>query len=87
LNIGVFGTIFTVDTTQRSDLDEKIFFKVVRAGFASKRKFLANNLAVAFGKEAVLRALEACGLDVGVRAEDVPLEKWKCLGSKLEARG
>jgi len=70
-----------------TDLDEKIFFKVVRAGFASKRKFLANNLAVAFGKEAVLRALEACGLDVGVRAEDVPLEKWKCLGSKLEARG
>ena len=70
-----------------TDLDEKIFFKVVRAGFASKRKFLANNLAVAFGKEAVLRALEACGLDVGVRAEDVTLEKWKCLGSKLEARG
>ncbi|HBR17746.1 MAG TPA: hypothetical protein DD725_09095 [Deltaproteobacteria bacterium] len=25
LNIGVFGTIFTVDTTQRSDLDEKIY--------------------------------------------------------------
>ena len=66
--------------------DEKIFFKVVRAGFASKRKFLANNLAVAFGKDAASHALRTCDLDTDVRAEDVPLEKWKCLASKLEAR-
>ncbi|MEK7480065.1 MAG: 16S rRNA (adenine(1518)-N(6)/adenine(1519)-N(6))-dimethyltransferase RsmA [Patescibacteria group bacterium] len=65
------------------NLDEKIFFKVVKAGFASKRKFLANNLAVAFGKDAVLHALKACGLDTDVRAEDVPFEKWKCLTGQL----
>jgi len=63
--------------------DEKIFFKVVRAGFASKRKFLANNLAVAFGKDAASHALRMCDLDTDVRAEDVPLEKWKCLARQL----
>ena len=65
------------------DLDEKIFFKVVKAGFASKRKFLSSNLAVPFGKDAVLRAFEACGLSGKVRAEDVPLPEWKKLAQEL----
>ena len=68
-----------------TDLDEKIFFKVVRAGFASKRKFLANNLAVAFGKDTVSHAFGACDMSVNVRAEDVPLETWKCLTKQLLA--
>ena len=65
--------------------DEKIFFKVVKAGFASKRKFLANNLAVAFGKDTVSHAFGACDMSVNVRAEDVPLETWKCLTKQLLA--
>src|SRR3989344_2578799 len=43
-------------------IDESMFFKVVKAGFASKRKFLANNLAAVFGKEAVLHAFETCDM-------------------------
>lgn len=63
--------------------EEKMFFKVVKAGFASKRKFLANNLAVVFEKDSVLHALETCGLSTKVRAEDVPLLKWGALTHKL----
>ncbi len=64
-------------------LDEKAFFKVVKAGFASKRKFLANNLAVVFEKDVVLHAFEICNLAPKVRAEDVPLEKWGHLARQL----
>lgn len=64
-------------------LEERMFFKVVKAGFASKRKFLANNLGVVFGKDDVLHALEACGLTPKVRAEDIPLEEWKKLATEL----
>ena len=64
-------------------LDEKVFFRVVKAGFASKRKFLANNLAVTFGKDATLQAFEACGLAPKVRAEDVSLDMWKKIAHEL----
>src|SRR3989344_2870495 len=77
---------FTLNNVEGfGDLDEKIFLKVVKAGFASKRKFLANNLAAAFGKERVLQAFEVCGLSAKVRAEDVPLEKWRALSKTLSS--
>ncbi|OGG51514.1 ribosomal RNA small subunit methyltransferase A [Candidatus Kaiserbacteria bacterium RIFCSPHIGHO2_02_FULL_54_11b] len=65
------------------DVAEDGFFKVVKTGFASKRKFLANNLAVVFGKDETLRALTACNLSSKVRAEDVPLEKWRGIAREL----
>lgn len=66
-----------------SDITEDLFFKVVKAGFASKRKFLANNLAHQFPKETAMHALVDCGLSANVRAEDVSLEKWKMLTRQL----
>lgn len=57
---------------------EAAFFKVLKAGFASKRKYLASNLKM-FGKENVTRAFRECNLHEKVRAEDVPLETWKRL--------
>ena len=66
-----------------TDVSEKDFFRIVKVGFASKRKFLSSNLAVAFGKDAVLNTFEVCGLSGNVRAEDVPLEAWKKLAQKL----
>ncbi len=66
---------------------EESFFKVVRAGFAGKRKFLANNLSVVFGKKTAEYALGACGIGPKARAEDVPLEKWISLTRKLFTGG
>jgi len=64
-------------------LDERHFFKAVKAGFASKRKFLSSNLAATFGKDAVARAFEACDLSPKVRAEDVSLSMWKEIAKAL----
>jgi 16S rRNA (adenine1518-N6/adenine1519-N6)-dimethyltransferase len=58
-------------------ISEEMFFKAVRAGFASKRKFLANNLGIVFDKKTAEHALAVCGINPKVRAEDVPLEKWR----------
>ena len=55
----------------------------MKAGFASKRKFLANNLTAVFGKEEVRHALDVCAIDAKARAEDVPLEKWLEITRKL----
>lgn len=66
-----------------ADLDESLFFKVIHAGFKSKRKFLLNNLADVFAKENVARAFAECGISPKTRAEDVPLEAWRCIVQKL----
>lgn len=62
-----------------SDISEDDFFRVVHAGFASKRKFVSNNLAVAFGKEKSLAALSEAKISEKARAENVALEEWKLL--------
>lgn len=66
-----------------SDISEGTFFKLVKAGFASKRKFLVNNLARQFEKENVLRACAQCGLSANARAEDVGLSVWEKLVQQL----
>ena len=64
---------------------EKGFFSVVRAGFSSKRKFLANNLGSTFGKSLTLQAMQACGLSEKIRAEDCTLSEWRSLAEKLSS--
>jgi 16S rRNA (adenine1518-N6/adenine1519-N6)-dimethyltransferase len=49
-------------------ITEENFFKVVKVGFAQKRKTLAGNLKRALGT--------TLGVPEKIRAEDVPLEKW-----------
>lgn len=66
------------------DVGEVTFFRVVKAGFASKRKFLANNLSVRFGKDTVIAAFNQCGVGPSIRAEDVRLEVWKNLTQFIE---
>lgn len=64
------------DTVSEADL-----FRVVKAGFASKRKMLAGNLKGLFGNS--VQILEACGIDAKTRAEDLTLTEWKSLAEKL----
>lgn len=82
----VDSAILLIDGISKKFFDtvtEKQFFSVVRAGFASKRKFLANNLGAAFGKENALAALARNGVPDKARAEDVSVEKWKILAGEL----
>ena len=57
--------------------DEALFFRVVRASFAQRRKQLQNGLAAGFpalGKEKIGEILRACGLSptVGEETLDIP---------------
>lgn len=60
------------------DVPEEMFFTLIKAGFAGKRKMLSGNLKKAFGEHAAL-ALAACGIPEKARAEDLPLEQWLAL--------
>jgi 16S rRNA (adenine1518-N6/adenine1519-N6)-dimethyltransferase len=67
------------------DIDEKSFFTIIHAGFASKRKFLASNLGTVFGKEKVRETFTNLAINEKVRAEDVPLETWRRLAEVFAA--
>ena len=78
--------ITDISKTFFDTITEDAFFRVVHAGFASKRKMLANNLSTKFGKEVVMRTLATADINVKARAENVPLEKWKVLTQLLSTR-
>jgi 16S rRNA (adenine1518-N6/adenine1519-N6)-dimethyltransferase len=62
-------------------IDEQKFFAVVRAGFSHKRKIILSNLKALFGDRTKNR-LALCRLSENDRAEDLPLEKWRCLATE-----
>ncbi len=65
--------------------DEETFFKLVRAGFSSKRKMLINNLESFSGMaKADLAALfETVNIPVKSRAENLSIEEWKLLANRV----
>lgn len=65
------------------DISEEHFFTIVRAGFASKRKMLVNNLGVIFPVSDSREAQNTCRVSEKARAEDVQLTEWKCLVKHL----
>jgi len=83
----VDSAIIVIDDISRDFFDtisEKTFFAIVRAGFSSKRKLLSGNLAThGYAKSAVISAFAACDIPEKARAENVPLEQWKCLCREL----
>lgn len=81
----VDSAILLIDNISRDFFDgiaEDLFFKVIKAGFASKRKQLGGNLEKTFGDTAAL-ALQTAELDPKVRAEDLGLGDWREVVSRL----
>lgn len=71
-------------TPQKNSSDQeesKKFFRVVRAGFAAKRKTLLNNLSAGFhlGKDETEEKIKKSGLNPAQRAQELSLEDWKRL--------
>jgi 16S rRNA (adenine1518-N6/adenine1519-N6)-dimethyltransferase len=66
-------------------IDEKMFFRTVRAGFAQRRKQLRNALRNGLVRpmEQVLAALSASGIDDRRRAETLSIEEWVVLSNAL----
>lgn len=65
--------------------EEELFFSMLRAGFAQKRKRLARNLEAVSARERVQAAFATLGLEDNVRAEDIPLTTWRALTHALYA--
>ncbi len=64
--------------------DEVLFFKVVRAGFAHRRKALVNSLKdEGFEAARTVAALEQAGIDPRRRAESLTLSEWAALANAL----
>lgn len=63
------------------DVDEKAFMRLVKIGFAQKRKQLKNTLAAGFHitPNEALDLLKRAGLSATVRAQELSLENWKQL--------
>jgi 16S rRNA (adenine1518-N6/adenine1519-N6)-dimethyltransferase len=61
--------------------DEKAFFRVVKAGFAEKRKKLRSSIAagLAISKPAAEELLRHADIDPELRAEDLSLDDWRRL--------
>lgn len=55
------------------DTDKAVFFKIVRAAFAQRRKTLVNTLSAGMGlpKDEAREMLQAAGVDPGLRAEEI----------------
>jgi 16S rRNA (adenine1518-N6/adenine1519-N6)-dimethyltransferase len=58
---------------------EGLFFEILRAGFAHKRKLLIRNLEVLFSPQKLGVAFTEAGLSPNIRPEDLTLENWRTL--------
>lgn len=64
--------------------DEKLYEKVVRAAFSSRRKMLGNSLKSILPKETVDKVLAASGIDKKRRAETLSIEEFAALTREVE---
>jgi len=71
-----------------SDIDPAVFFRVVKAGFASKRQQIHNSLAATLRlpKTQVSELLKEARIDGAMRAEDLALDEWKKLCEAYSAK-
>ena len=69
--------------------DEKIFFRLVRASFAMRRKKLSNGLASGFpelGKTGAAEVIEAAGFDANVRGETLSIPEFARIANEIVKR-
>ena len=71
------------------DVDPKLFFRMLRISFASRRKQLHNNLAAGFrvSSQDIKSILKAIGQDPLVRAQALDLKTWHDLYLNLLRKG
>lgn len=66
-----------------NEFSEENFFKLLQAGFQSKRKKLSSNLSQVFDREKVMRTFKNLSLDDNIRAERVSISLWKELAKQI----
>lgn len=78
------SAVVRLDLYETSPYDvpsEKLFFRVVKAGFSQKRKQLKNGIASGLDMtaEAASQLIESVGIDPRRRAETLAMEEWAAL--------
>jgi 16S rRNA (adenine1518-N6/adenine1519-N6)-dimethyltransferase len=97
VNKGSFHPIPTVDSAVlqinnisknnfKNQYHEEMFFKLIHAGFAHKRKFALSNIKAVFPDRDMPTHFKDAGLSEKVRAEDVTLSSWLHISSSLVTR-
>ena len=69
--------------------NEKLFFRLVRASFAMRRKKLSNGLASGFpelGKTGAAEVIEAAGFDANVRGETLSIPEFARIANEITKR-
>lgn len=82
-------TLRTREAPPAKILDEKLFFRVVRASFAQRRKKLTNGLASGFpelAKSELESVLTACGFDPGIRGETLDIAGFAAIANEIDRR-
>ena len=70
-------------------MDEKPFFRTVRASFAMRRKKLSNGLASGFpelGKTGAAEVNAAAGFDANVRGETLSIRDFAAISNEIVRR-
>ena len=70
-------------------LNEDVFFRLVRASFAMRRKKLSNGLASGFpelGKTGAAEVIEAAGFDPNIRGETLSIEEFAAIANEIVKR-
>ena len=88
----VDSTVLRLDVLKEKPVDvedEEHFFKVIKAGFAQRRKTVANSLSVLgdVTRNEILEALEKAGIDPVRRGETLSLEEYAKLSEALMHKG
>ena len=85
----VTSAVIQLKVRKRRDwgiLDEKIFFRVVRASFAMRRKKLSNGLASGFpelGKTGAAEVIRRAGFDDGIRGETLGIPEFARIANEI----
>lgn len=81
----VDSAVIVIDTISRKSFinkhHEEVFFQVVKAGFAHKRKILAGNLKNILEPFIVEEIFSKMNLDTATRAEDLGISQWISLAT------
>ena len=65
-------------------VEERLFFELLHAGFASKRKQLLGNLSKTLDRGVLINIFSTCSLPLSTRAEDLTIEMWLDLVREIQ---
>ena len=83
------SAVVRIDINHPRDLspEGKTLSRLIKAGFAMRRKTLVNNISMAFGlsKEAANAIIKSAGLPETIRGEALDLDNYKALAAAIRA--